>query len=143
MRLCSRFVLVAFLLLNVVPAAAFAQEAPPALHVAEVTSTSLIAELNCPGETMPTLTATIDGVTYPVSASARSAVPLALVVVVETTPVMDETGTPHSTRLHDTLTRASALLDRLPPGSLAGLVAFDATARLVLPLTGDGVAARR
>jgi hypothetical protein len=143
MRLCSRFVLVAFLLLNVVPAAAFTQEAPPALHVAEVTSTSLIAELNCPGETMPTLTATIDGVTYPVSASARSAVPLALVVVVETTPVMDQTGTPHSTRLHDALTRASALLDRLPPGSLTGLVAFDATARPVLPLTGDEVAARR
>ncbi len=143
MRLCFRLALVALLLLSVVPAAAFAQEAPPILRVTEVTPASLLAELACPGETIPTLTATIDGVTYPVSAPSRSTVPLALVVVVETTPVMDETGTPHSTRLHDALTRANALLDRLPPGSLAGLVAFDATARLVLPLTSDEVAVRR
>ncbi|MCX7789791.1 MAG: FHA domain-containing protein, partial [Chloroflexaceae bacterium] len=143
MRLCSRLALVALLLLSVVPSAALAQEAPPALHVAEVTPTSLIVELNCPGETIPTLTATIDGAAHPVSAPTRPAVPLALVVVIETTPVMDATGTPHSTRLHDALTRAHALLDRLPPGSQAGLVAFDATARLVLPLTTDGVAARR
>ncbi|MGQ9925497.1 MAG: FHA domain-containing protein [Chloroflexaceae bacterium] len=143
MCLCSRLALVALLLLNLVPAAAFAQEAPPALRVAEVAPTSILAELACPGEITPALTATIDGVTYPVSAPARSAVPLALVVVIETTSVMDETGTPHSTRLRDALTRASALLDRLPPGSLASLVAFDATAQVVLPLTVDGVTARR
>lgn len=143
MCLCFRLALVALLLLSVVPAAAFAQEAPPTLRITEVTPTGLLADLTCPGATTPALTATIDGVTYPISAPTRSAVPLALVVVVETTPVMDETGTPHSTRLHDALTRASALLDRLPPGSLTGLVAFDATARLVLPLTSDEVAARR
>jgi len=143
MCLCSRLALVALLLLSVVPATASAQEAPPALRVAEVAPTSLLAELTCPGELTPALTATIDGVPYPVSAPVRSAVPLALVVVLETTPVMDETGTPHSTRLRDALTRASALLDRLPPGSLAGLVAFDATARLALPLSADGMAARR
>ncbi|MCS6882003.1 MAG: FHA domain-containing protein [Oscillochloridaceae bacterium] len=143
MRLCSRLGLVALLLLSVAPAAAFAQEAPPVLRVAEVTPTSLVVELACPGETLPALTATIDGAVYPVSAPIRSAVPLALVVVVETTPVMEESGTPRSTRLHDALTRARALLDRLPPGSLTSLVTFDATARVVLPLTPDGLAVRR
>ncbi|MFQ3663241.1 MAG: FHA domain-containing protein, partial [Chloroflexaceae bacterium] len=56
---------------------------------------------------------------------------------------MNETGTPHATRLHDALIRAQVLLDRLPPGSLVGLVTFDVTARIALPLGADGVAARR
>lgn len=143
MRLCSRLALVALLLLSIVPAPARAQEAPPALHVAEVTPTGLLVELACPGEAPPVLTATIDGAVHPVGAPTRSAAPLALVVVIETTPVMEGSGTPHSTRLHDALTRARALLDRLPPGSLAAVVTFDATARVVLPLTSDGLAVRR
>ncbi len=143
MCLCSRLALVLTLLLSIVPAAAFAQEAPPTLRIVEVAPTMLLAELSCPDAFTSTLAVTIDGAPYPVSAPARPAAPLALVIVVETTPLMDETGTPHATRLHDALTRAQVLLDRLPPGSLVGLVTFDAAARLVLPLSADGVAVRR
>lgn len=136
-------VLATLLVCILAPVAAHAQDQAPALRVVEVTREALVVELVCPENAALALAATIDGAPRDLIVQPAAAEPAALALVIETTPAMGEAGTPHSSRLRDAVTRATALLDRAPPGSQVGLVAFDRTARVVQPLSTDSLAARR
>lgn len=64
--------------------------------------------------------------------------PVAVALILDTSAAMGDASTPHATRIQDALRLSHALLDRLPPGSLIGLITFADKANLVLPLSTDG-----
>lgn len=119
-----------------------AQGSAPPTPTVELTPEGLVVATACAGAsaTTPLYVALDDGAPLPVFPAART--PARVAIVVETTPLMDAAGTPHSTRLADARTLATALLDRLPSASQVSLVTFDARTRVALPLTADAVATR-
>ena len=124
------------------PAALAAQSSSPPTPTVTLTPEGLVVDTACTGAsaTTPLYVTLDDGAPLPVFPAART--PARVAIVVETTPLMDAAGTPHSTRLADARTLATALLDRLPPASEVSIVTFDARARIALPLTADAVATR-
>lgn len=137
-----RLVLWLFLgLLLAAPMPLSAQERAPNGPNIVQTPKGLAVELACPTLAAPVISAD-GGPPGAAIATAAPAPPLALALVVETSPVMAAPGTPYSTRLADIVLLATVLLDRLAPGSSVSLITFDSGARVVLPRSASPLAAR-
>lgn len=138
------FVWLALALLLAAPAPLGAQSALPLLLAAEHVPDGVALTIACAQASPPgTLAVSLDGgPPVLVEAVAAPALPPALMLVLDVSPAMAGSATPHSTRLRDAVSRAAALLDRAPTGSLVGLVLFDSAARLAVPLAPDAGAVR-